>query len=189
MATQEPEFSVSLRDGVFEVREYPALVAAQVVVTGTRDEASNAGFRLLAGYIFGSNKRKQSIAMTAPVVQEPLASEKISMTAPVLQSAVAGQPGAWTVRFIMPKQYTLDSLPVPNDPTVQLLAVPPARLAVVSFSGLARPDDVALRTVALKAFIARGNLQAIGPPALARYNPPWTPWFMRRNEVLIAVSP
>ena len=187
MATEEPEFSVSMKDGPIEVRSYPALVAAQVTVTGTRDEASNAGFKLLAGYIFGSNKRKQSIAMTAPVVQEALGSEKIAMTAPVLQTSTPGQPTSWTVRFIMPKQYTLDSLPVPNDAKVQLLALPPSRFAVVTFSGLAREADVAARTAELNAFLASRSLQAAGAAALARYNPPWTPWFMRRNEVWVAL--
>lgn len=189
MATEEPAFTVSMKEGALEVRSYPALVAAQVNVTGTRGEASNAGFKLLAGYIFGGNTRKQSIAMKSPVIQAPSSSEKIAMTAPVIQTSMPGQSGAWTVRFIMPKAYTLDTLPTPNDAKVQLLALPPGRFAVVSFSGLAREDDVALHTTELNAFLARHALQAAGPPALARYNPPWTPWFMRRNEVLIAVTP
>ncbi len=189
MATEEPAFTVSLKDGAFEVRSYPALVAAQVTVTGTRDEASNAGFRLLAGYIFGGNTRKQSIAMTAPVVQAPTSNEKIAMTAPVLQTSVPGREDSWTVRFIMPAAYTLDTLPTPNDAKVHLLALEPTRFAAVSFSGLAREADVALRTAELNSYITRHALQAAGPPALARYNPPWTPWFMRRNEVLIALKP
>lgn len=96
MATEEPAFSVVVQEGAFEVRDYPALVAAEVSVAGGRDEASNAGFRLLAGYIFGGNTRRQSIAMTAPVVQERATSGTIAMTAPVTQS---GSDGAWVVRF------------------------------------------------------------------------------------------
>ena len=189
MATEEPAFAVSIKDGAFEVRSYPAMVAAEVTVTGTRDEASTAGFQLLAGYIFGGNTRKQSIAMTAPVVQAASSSEKIAMTAPVLQSSVPGQTDAWTVRFIMPKEYTLDTLPTPSNAQVKLLALPPARYAAVTFSGLAREGDVTDRTAELRAWIATRALQASGPPELARYNPPWTPWFMRRNEVLIALMP
>lgn len=189
MATEEPTFTASLKEGAFEVRSYPALVAAQVSVTGTRDEASNAGFKLLAGYIFGGNTRKQSIAMTAPVVQAQAPSEKIAMTAPVLQSSVPGQAGSWTVRFIMPSAYTLDTLPTPNDPKVQLIPVAPARFAVVTFSGLAYEDDVAQRTAELNTYIKNHALQPTAPPVLARYNPPWTPWFMRRNEVLVAIAP
>lgn len=191
MATEEPAFTVSQKEDAFEVRSYPALLAAQVNVSGTRDEASNAGFKLLAGYIFGGNTRKQSIAMTAPVVQAPLqaGSEKIAMTAPVIQSNVAGQPGEWTVRFIMPSSYTLDTLPTPNDGNVQLMQLPPARFAAVTFSGLAREDDVALRTAELNTYMKTHALRAAGPPALARYNPPWTLWFMRRNEILIPLIP
>lgn len=193
MATEEPAFTVSQKEGDFEVRSYPTLVAAQVSVSGTRDEASNAGFKLLAGYIFGGNTRKQSIAMTAPVVQAPSqaqgGSEKIAMTAPVIQSAAPGQAGAWTVRFIMPSSYTLDTLPTPNDAKVQLMQLPPARFAAVTFSGLAREEDVALRTAELNNYLTTHRLRAAGQPALARYNPPWTPWFMRRNEVLIPLEP
>lgn len=189
MAAEEPAFTASLKDGNFEVRSYPALVAAQVSVAGTRDEASNAGFKLLAGYIFGGNTRKQSIAMTAPVVQAQAESEKIAMTAPVIQTRVPGQSGTWTVRFIMPSAYTLETLPKPDDTRVQLLPVPPARFAVVKFAGLAWETDVVLRTAELNDYMAKNALQPAGPPALARYNPPWTPWFMRRNEVLIPVEP
>ena len=189
MATEKPKFTVSQKEGVFEVRSYTALVAAQVSVTGTRDEASNAGFKLLAGYIFGGNTRKQSIAMTAPVVQAQTDSEKIAMTAPVIQSGVPGQSDTWTVRFIMPSSYTMDTLPTPNDAKVQLMQLPPARFAAVTFSGLAREDDVVLRTAELNTFITARGMRPAGPAALARYNPPWTPWFMRRNEVLIPLAP
>ena len=190
MATEEPKFTVSLKEDNFEVRSYPALVAAQVSATGTRDEASNAGFKLLAGYIFGGNTRKQSIAMTAPVAQAQAqaGNETIAMTAPVIQTGVAGQSEAWTVRFIMPSAYTLETLPTPNNTKVQLLSLAPARFAAVKFSGLAREADVALRTAELNTYITKHALQPAGPPALARYNPPWTPWFMRRNEVLIPVA-
>ena len=186
MATEEPRYAVSLKEGSFELRDYPAMVAAEVSVTGDRSQASSEGFKLLAGYIFGGNTKKQSIAMTAPVVQTAGESEKIAMTAPVLQT---GQPGSWTVRFLMPSGYTLDTLPKPNDERVRLLPVPAARLAVVQFSGLAREDDVAAQTELLHTFVVSHKLQAFGQPSLARYNPPWTPWFMRRNEIMIGIKP
>ena len=189
MATEEPKFTSSLKEGAFEVRSYPALVAAQVSVTGTQDEASRAGFKLLAGYIFGGNTKRQSIAMTAPVVQSQPGSQTIAMTAPVIQTATPGGTEGWTVRFIMPSEFTLDALPTPNDAKVKLMELPPARYAVVTFSGLANEDDVAKRTAELNAFIDKKALRASGPPALARYNPPWTLWFMRRNEVHIPLAP
>ena len=167
------------------MRDYPPLVAAEVVVPGSRDQASNAGFRLLAAYIFGGNRSRQSIAMTAPVVQARSAGQSIAMTAPVLQT---GSNGAWTVRFIMPSKYPLESLPVPNDPRIQFRALPATRFAVIRFSGLARAGDVAAKTTELNAAIAAHRLHAIGPALLARYDPPWTPWFARRNEVMIPVQ-
>lgn len=185
MATEEPPFTVKSAHSEFEVRDYPALVAAEVTVTGDRKDASSKGFRLLAGYIFGGNTRKQSNAMTAPVTQASAGSEKIAMTAPVLQ---IGGNGSWVIRFIMPRGSTLETLPRPNNPKVHLVAVPPTRMAVVKFSGLARQDDVDAKTAALSRFVTAQHLQAIGPPSLAQYDPPWTLWFMRRNEVMIPVA-
>lgn len=185
MTTEEPAFTVAFHEGEFEVRDYPALVVAEVSVSGRRDEASNAGFRLLAGYIFGGNTRRQSITMTAPVAQERASGETIAMTAPVTQS---GEEGAWIVRFTMPGAYTLETLPTPNDARIRLVAMPPSRYAVVRFSGLSRPAEVERRTEALRTFMARRQLRAAGHPSLARYNPPWTLWFMRRNEVWIPVE-
>ena len=98
MAVEEPAFRTVLREGAFELRDYPALVVAEVTVDGDQKAAANQGFRLLAGYIFGGNKPRQSIAMTAPVAQTP-AREKIAMTAPVTQTQTANQ---WVVRFTMP---------------------------------------------------------------------------------------
>jgi hypothetical protein len=186
MATEEPPFTVNLAKGEFEVRDYPAMVVAEVSVTGDRKDASGKGFRLLAGYIFGGNTRKQSIAMTAPVTQAVASSEKIAMTAPVLQM---GGDGIWVIRFIMPHGSTLATLPKPNNPAVKLRGLAPSRVAVVRFSGLARQDDVDSRTAALSRFVKAQHLQAIGAPSLAQYDPPWTLWFLRRNEVMIPVAP
>lgn len=184
MAVEEPPFKTVLRDGNFEIRDYPSLIVAEVTVTGNQREASGKGFRLLAGYIFGGNKRRQSIAMTAPVAQAP-SSEKIPMTAPVTQIANAG---TWIVRFTMPSSYTLDTLPEPNDPKVQLKRLPAERVAVIRFSGFAREGAVDARTTELDTTAKAHHLRAIGPVSLAQYDPPWTLWFLRRNEVMIAVE-
>ncbi len=186
VAAEEPAFKLVSEEGAFSVREYPALVAAEVTVPGDQDAAASAGFRLLAGYIFGGNSPKQRIAMTAPVVQEPASGgEQIAMTAPVTQS---GGNGVWTVRFMMPAGYTLDTLPKPNDPRVKLVTLPRSRVAVVRFSGLAGADAVARQTALLREFMDRNRMRASGPASLARYNPPWTPWFWRRNEVMIPLE-
>jgi len=185
MATEEPSYRSIVQEAPFEIREYPSLIAAEVTVSGERSEAVSAGFRLLAGYIFGGNTRKQSIAMTAPVIQNESPNEKIAMTAPVMQSP---DPAGWIIRFIMPASYTLETLPTPNDPKVRLVSLPPKRLAVVRFSGLVDDNDVEQQTAVLRAFIAKQKLTAIGTPSLARYDPPWTLWFLRRNEVMLEVT-
>ncbi len=184
MAVEEPAFRIVSQEGDFELRDYPALVVAEVTVTGDQGQAAGQGFRLLAGYIFGGNRRRQGIAMTAPVAQAPT-SQKIAMTAPVTQIQGAKD---WIVRFTMPAAYSLDSLPVPNDPRVHLRQLPPTRLAVLRFSGVAREKAVAARTADLEAQARARGLRVVGPVSLAQYNPPWTPWFMRRNEVMIPVA-
>lgn len=114
VAIEEPKFTVALHEGAFEIRDYQAAVVAEVTVTGDQSEAASKGFRLLAGYIFGGNRRHQSIPMTATVAQERKG-QTIAMTAPVTQTQ---SDGAWVVRFTMPGAYSLKTLPVPNDPKI-----------------------------------------------------------------------
>ncbi|WEN14285.1 heme-binding protein [Rhodanobacter sp. AS-Z3] len=185
MAVETSAFKQVLRDGDFELRDYPALVVAEVTVTGDQKEAASKGFRLLAGYIFGGNKKRQSIAMTAPVAQRPV-SEKIAMTAPVAQTQTAVD--TWVIRFTMPSTWSLQTLPIPNDSSVKLRDTAPARFAVLQFSGVAAPDSVVTKSSELLAWVKSHELDAIGPVTLAQYNPPWTLWFMRRNEVMVEVK-
>jgi hypothetical protein len=189
MAIEEPKFSLALKDGAFELRDYAASVVAEVSVTGNHDEAGRRGFGLLAGYIFGANTARQKIAMTAPVTRLPKG-ETIPMTAPVTQTAAkATGGGEWLVRFTMPARYRLEDLPLPSDPAVSLHDQPPARLAVLRFSGLSGDAKVADATDRLLAWVAARRMVAVGPSQLARYDPPWTPWFLRRNEVMVPVAP
>ncbi|NBB52047.1 heme-binding protein [Rhizobium sp. CRIBSB] len=184
MATEEPAFTLVLKDEAFEVRDYGTTVVAEVTVTGNQNRAANEGFRLLAGYIFGGNTRRQSIAMTAPVAQSRN-SETIAMTAPVTQTASGG---TWTVQFTMPSAYTLATLPVPNDRRVTLREEPGRRMAVVRFSGIADARQVEARTRELEAQLRSRGLRATGPVSLAQYDAPWTLWFLRRNEVMIPIA-
>ncbi|MEO6798439.1 MAG: heme-binding protein [Rhodanobacter sp.] len=185
MAVETPPYKLVLHDVDFEVRDYPALVVAEVTVDGDQKEASQKGFRLLAGYIFGGNRKRQSIAMTAPVAQQA-ASEKIAMTAPVAQTQ--GAAGTWVVRFTMPSRWSMQTLPVPDDPQVKLRNTEPARFAVLRFSGLAQAGDVEAKSRELQALVKSHDLHPIGLVSLAQYNPPWTLWFMRRNEVMVEVE-
>lgn len=184
MATEEAIFDLALKEGSFELRDYLPRVVAEVTVTGTQQEASRKGFRKLAGYIFGGNSGARQIAMTSPV-SKTNSGQKIAMTAPVSQ---IGSGGEWVVRFTMPAAIALADLPTPNDPSVTLKTVPAERLAVVRFSGLAGEASVADETKKLLAGIQAHRLEVTGAIAQARYNPPWTPWFLRRNEVMIPVG-
>ena len=185
-AVEEPAFRLELKDGAFEIRDYPALVVAEVTVEGDQNTAANRGFRLLAGYIFGANHGRRDIAMTAPVTQTRAQGETIAMTAPVSQTRT-GQ--AWTVRFTMPSSWRLDTLPQPNDPRVRLHPLPPERMAVLRFSGRVDLAMATAKTRELMAQLQTRRLRPVGAVSLAQYDPPWTLGFARRNEVMVAIAP
>ena len=187
MATEQPSYTASQQSGTIEVRQYGSMVAAEVSVAGDRETASSAGFRALAGYIFGGNSGKKSIAMTAPVVQAQAQAkgQSIAMTAPVMQT---GDGKEWTVRFIMPKAMTMQNLPTPNNPQVKLVPLKPASFAAIRFSGSAREADIQRQTKLLQDYMAARSMKAAGPASLARYDPPWTPSMMRRNEIMIPIA-
>lgn len=192
MAIEQPRHTVERDDGRVQLRRYAPYVVAEVEVPGDQKQAVQAGFRKLAGYIFGGNQGRASIAMTAPVAQAPAAprrGETIAMTAPVAQAPTAA--GRWTIQFMMPAAWSLAELPKPNDPDVTFRAQPARRMAVITFSGVASPKTYAQRTAELQTWIAAQGLrpQPAAAPVLAQYDPPWTPWFMRRNEVQIEVAP
>ena len=186
MATEEPKYSVLEKESPFELRSYEPMILAEVQVEGDLDEASSQGFRLIAAYIFGQNQASQKMAMTAPVTidEQSVKSEKIAMTAPV---GIESSAGKWTVSFVMPSQYTMETLPKPLNPTVRLRQIPATKRAVITFSGFYSPQKVAEKTLELESWIRARNLQANGSPHFARYNPPWTLPFMRRNEVMLNV--
>jgi hypothetical protein len=165
------------------VRRYEACVFADVTVNGDFESAGSVGFRPLIGYISGNNKPNSKIAMTAPVVQEPVS--KVAMTSPVMQQN-AGQDNI--ISFVMPAGMTLDSLPIPSSSKVSLREVPEQLVAVSRFSGR-WTHAVYIRYVAeLESSIAESGFTSNGSPRLARFDPPWTPWFMRRNEIQIPIA-
>mgnify|MGYP001225654584 CR=1 FL=1 len=190
MATEEPKFEIVSKDGDFELRQYAPMVIAETFVDGNQDDASSRGFRVIAGYIFGDNKRAgqsaEKIAMTAPVtIEKQDASQKIAMTAPV---TLEQQGNRWRVHFVMPSQYTLADLPKPNNPAVTLREIPGRKVAVLRFSGFAGEDKVTTKTAELRDWIVARGMSPAGAAQLARYDPPWTLPFMRRNEILTEVK-
>jgi len=181
---ETPEYRVVERDEPFEIRDYPPLVVAEVTRKGDRQTALSAGFSPLAGYIFAKEREGDRVAMTAPVTQQP--AERIAMTAPVTQSST--EPGAWSVRFIMPARYDLASLPAPARDDVRLEQIPARRTAVVRFSGRTTDTLIGEQERALRDWIAARGLQSVGEPVYAYYNDPFTPGFLRRNEVMIELA-
>ena len=184
MATEEAKYTVLEREGDFELRQYQPHIVAETLVEGDFQEVGNEGFRRLYDYISGNNRMQQTIPMTAPVSQEA-SSEKIPMTTPVNQEQVGGK---WRISFLMPSQYTLETLPGPLDPRVQLTKVPGLLMAALSYSGTWSRGRYEEKEKRLKELIRRQGLKIVGEPVFARYNPPFMPWFLRRNEVLIPVA-
>ena len=179
---EEPAFTVLDRPAGLEVRQYGPRIAAETTVTGRNERARNDGFGRLAGYIFGGNTTRTSIAMTAPVAQ---ASEKIAMTAPVGQTPDG--EGAWRIQFIMPSQYRLDTLPIPKDPSVRLVAIEPETFAVLRFSGSTGDKAVAERKAELLRRLTGSGWRAQGETVAWFYDPPWRLPSQRRNEVAVQV--
>ena len=179
-----PAYHVLRKANAFEIREYASYLVAEVTVPGPAESASNTGFRMLAGYIFGRNTSAVKLAMTAPVTQRP-APVKLAMTAPVTQ-ARADQ--GFLVQFIMPPGYTLATLPVPDDPRVTLRAVPAHRMAVLRYSGRWTPENYEAHLAELRNALADAGIGTDGDPVLARYDAPYVMPFLRRNEIWLRVA-
>ena len=187
VGTEEPGYtSRPLADGV-EIRRYGPRIAAETTVAANEEAARNAGFRRLAGYIFGRNHQERRIDMTAPVVQQQDrgVSQKIAMTAPVAQAS-AGQQG-WTIRFYMPSDWTMESLPTPDDERVHIVTQPAETVAVLRFTGDRGSEAVASRTSQLIETLQANGIEPAGDPMAWFYDPPWTIPFLRRNEIAIPV--
>jgi hypothetical protein len=184
MAVEEAQYAVVLKEQNFEVRKYEPHVLAETLVDGDFTKAGNKAFNKLFDYISGNNMSRQKIAMTAPVAQEA-ESEKIDMTSPVGQQQVNG---SWAVSFMMPATYSLETLPHPKDPEVTLRQVPAKLIAAVSYSGFWSEEAYTRNKQELGAWIDKNGFRVIGEPVWARYDPPFMPWFLRRNEVLVPIE-
>ncbi len=178
---QEAAYTVERADKDFQVRRYAPQVVAETVVEGTLEDAGNKAFRPLFNYISGANQSKNKIAMTAPVAQQR-EGEKIAMTAPVGQEAISNR---WAITFMMPAHFTLETLPTPTDEKVHLRAIPARRMATVRYSGTWSQQRYEQNLARLREWMKAQDLAATGDPVWARYNPPFTLWFLRRNEVLV----
>ena len=182
--TEEPPFTVERTVRGVEIRRYGPRIAAETTIDADEEKARSEGFRRLAGYIFGGNTTKSKIAMTAPVAQQQ--SEKIAMTAPV--AAQRDGSGQWVIRFFTPVEYTMETLPTPNDERVRLVDVPAETVAVLRYSGIASPAAVASHTGELLTTLRDNGFEPKGEPFSWFYDPPWTIPFRRRNEVVVGLE-
>jgi hypothetical protein len=181
-ATEEPKYSVLLKEDAFELRQYAPQLVAETAVNGDMDSASSQGFRAIADFIFGNNKApgqntSAKIAMTAPVTVQPRANDNSLREA-----------RDWRIQFVMPSEYTMATLPKPNNQAVQLREVPAQRFAVLRYSGLNTASKVEDKTQELLTWVKTKNWQMVGSPQLSRYDPPWTLPMWRRNEIRVEVT-
>ncbi|MDP1526178.1 MAG: heme-binding protein [Rhodocyclaceae bacterium] len=183
-AIEEPAYTVVRQYQAFEVRQYAPYLVAEVNVPGPASEAGNQGFKILAAYIFGKNKGDRKIAMTAPVTQTP-EPRKIAMTAPVTQAA---SDTGFIIQFTMPREFTLDTLPEPLDSSVKLKEIPGGRFAVIRYSGRWSEANYADHLAQLQQAVKAEGVSTRGEPIYSRYNAPFVPWFMRRNEIWLHVD-
>lgn len=184
MAIEEPAYEVVERIEGFELRDYPPVLVAETEVEASFERAGNAAFGRLFRYISGANLGQVEIAMTAPVTQQA-GGQKIEMTAPVTQQAAGATQ---RVAFVVPARFTAASVPRPTDERVVIREWPARRVAVLRYGGRWTEQNYEQALVKLEAELASRGLSAVGPPTLARYDPPFKPWFMRRNEVWIPVA-
>lgn len=186
---EQTDYTVVKKMNGYEIREYPAHIVAQTTIKGSYGESMNSGFSILAGYIFGGNTKKESIAMTAPVVAQKKegtkASESIAMTAPVM-ATIEGD--SQIISFSMPRSYTLETLPTPNDSRINIVMIPAKEYAVMRFGWYRSDARVKSMQKRLLSLLARDGIATEGSVAYAGYNAPWTPPWMTRNEVLVELK-
>jgi len=186
MAIEEPDFKVIATIDGIEYRHYSSYLVAETLVSSaqSRNKAANTGFRRLFNYISGDNLPKQSIKMTAPVQQQPL-SQKIAMTAPVQQRGIAE---GWIISFVVPKNFDLETVPVPTNPDVSIKEIPARIMAVNKYSGRWTDMKLNKETEKLLNNLNAAGVRTCGDVMSAAYNAPFVPPFMRRNEVMVEID-
>jgi hypothetical protein len=183
MAIESPGYTILHKDNKFEIREYTDYIVAEVDVAGDFGSALQEGFRILVDYIFGANTSRSRIAMTVPVTEQPVTSEKIEMTAPVLSSPIE-EGKKYRIAFSMPAKYTLENLPEPVNKVISFRKVTRHKVAALKFSGTLNSKLAVSKAGEMETWLAENTYSKKNSLIFAQYNPPWIPGVFRRNEVL-----
>ncbi len=182
---EKPAYTVVENKGGYEIREYQAYIVAETTVVGNYQEALGKGFQIIADYIFGNNVSKSSIAMTSPVL-ESQNSEKISMTSPVLNTENNSEERV--IAFILPSKYTLETLPIPNNPRVNIREVATHKVAALKFTWYPTQNRIEKKKALLGSLLEKDGLVVNGDIQVAQYNPPLSMPLVLRNEILIPID-
>ena len=181
---EEPRYQALVQEDNFEIRLYSDVLVAQSTSSGTYKESSGSNFDRLAGYIFGKNKINKKIDMTSPVLQKK-ESEKMDMTVPVFQQQ---ENTDWTMTFVLPSQYSIDTAPIPLDDDVVVKVLPKVKVATLRFNGSLNEDSIQKNTQKLEDWVKQKNFNVVSSPYSAAYDPPWTLPMLRRNEIHIPIE-
>ena len=184
MAIEEPAYDVIRKFGDVEIRQYAPYVVAEVLVDAPADKAGNQAFPILAGYLFGNNKDATKLSMTAPVIQ----ARTPGTVEPTALLPLRSEADSYLVQFVLPKGLSTQSAPVPKDERVRVRDVKTIQVAVIVYSGRWTTGNYEEHLAKLMATLAEKGIPWKGEPAYARYNPPFTPWFMRRNEIWLTLG-
>jgi hypothetical protein len=199
--TETLGYEVEKKDGDFEIRRYGDHILAHVDVEASFDHAMNQGFRILAHYIFGGNKKRSSIEMTTPVEEEKKSSEKIPMTAPVTEETLNKSEkirmttpvteektgNLHRISFVMPSKYTMETLPEPEDNQIKFEEVKDEKMAALRFKGRVKEKMAENKIEEMKKWLKENNIQPKSNFIVAQYNNPAVPGFLRRNEILVEI--
>ena len=188
MAIESPQYNIIEKDGQLELREYSGYITATVEVQAdSYNSAGSMAFSTLADYIFGNNTKRAKISMTAPVISsKPLGSEKIAMTAPVIAAKVDDL--SFVISFTMPSNYTMEDLPKPKNKSVSINNIAKYKAVVIRFSGYTTEAKIDKKVDELRQWAKKNHIKLAGEPSILRYDAPWKPGFMRRNEISIKVK-
>ena len=182
--SEEAKYSVLYDENNIQIRQYQELLIAKTQTNGNYNESSSSAFKLLAGYIFGENQSQEKIEMTTPVLQKKQ-NEKIAMTVPVYQQE---NSTAWTMTFVLPSKYTIDTIPMPLNKNIEIKLLPAKKVATIKYSGFISSDKIKTKSIELQTWLDKNGYESISEPVSAGYDPPWTIPFLRRNEIHIEIE-